>query len=98
MSIPNEYCGSTPIPTIYTASNINNDGGDLSKEEVMRANYISRLKKIMYDFNLQGQSAGGANYVYPDYKQGEKTKPRYISQYNTISNVYKKYDIKPCFL
>ena len=97
MSIPNEYAGSTPIPTIYTASN-SIITGDMSKEEIMRNNYNLRLLRIMSDSNLEGQSAGGGKYVFPDYSQGKKTKPQYVNQYNTISNVYKNYDIKPCFL
>jgi hypothetical protein len=96
MSFKNEYAGSTPIPTIYTASNIKDTDG-MSQAEVMRENYKSRLAKIMFDFNLKGQSAGGGNYVYPDYSLGAKKTPGYV-KYNTYDSVYKNYGITPCFL
>lgn len=98
MSTPNEYCGSTPINTIYVACNMRNPDGTLSSQEVMRKNYECRLKKIMYTFDLEGQSAGGGKYVFPDYSTTEKKTPSYINPYNTVSNVYKKYEIKHCFL
>jgi hypothetical protein len=56
------------------------------------------MKKIIYDPNFKGTSAGGGNYVFPSYAEGKKTKPSFISNYNTIDNVYKKYDVKPCLL
>jgi len=98
MSVPNEYCGSTPIDTIYTACNMRNPDGTLSSQEVMRQNYECRLKKIMFTFDLKGQSAGGGNYAFPDYSKTAKQAPKYVNPYNTFNNVYKNYDVKPSFL
>ena len=98
MSKPNEYCGSTPINTIYSACNIRNPDNMLSKAEVMSKNNECRLRKMMYTFDLEGQSAGGGKYVFPDYSESKKKVPRYVNSYNTVSNVYKNYEIKPCFL
>jgi hypothetical protein len=98
LSKKNDYCGSTPVPFNYVACNVKKTG-DLSAEEVMRQNYICRLKKIIYEPNFQGTSAGGGNYVYPSYAEAKKTKPASASQkYSTFDSVYKHYDIKPCFL
>ena len=100
LSRPNEYCGSTPIPINYVACNLKKTG-DLSGQEVMKGNYICRLKKIIYEPNYEGQScAGGANYVFPNYSEGPKKRaqPMNSNNYNTIDNVYKNYDIKPCSL
>jgi hypothetical protein len=90
----NDYCGSTPVPFNYVACNIKKTG--LSAEEVMRENYMCRLKKIIYEPNFQGTSAGGGNYVYPSYSETKKTKT--YSEYSSIDTVYKNYDIKPCYL
>lgn len=92
----NEYCGTTPTPTIYVAANVRNSTG-MTSEEVMRRNYHLRLLKIYYAEDQQGQSAGGGKYVYPDYSPSQELKPK-MSRYNSIDTVYKKYDIKPCYL
>lgn len=91
LSQPNQYCGSTPIPILYNACNVKQKDG-LTKEEVMRQNYILRLKKIIYEPNFQGQSAGGGNYVYPLYNTSTKSQPK-IHKYDTISNSYNNYKI-----
>jgi hypothetical protein len=96
MSKANEYCGSTPMPNVYAASNIKNTDG-MTQAEAMRENYKLRLTKLMYDFNLEGQSAGGGKYVFPDYSVSDKKTPGYV-KYNTFNNVYKNYAITPCFL
>ena len=93
-----EYCGTTPIPTIYIACNIRNPDNIMSKEEVMRKNYELRLKKLFLADDLPGQSAGGGNYIFPDYRTSSKKAPHYVNQYNKMSNVYKNYDVKPCFI
>ena len=99
LSRPNEYCGSTPIPINYVACNTKKTG-DMSAEEVMRENYICRLKKIIYEPNYEGQSAGGAKYVFPSYAEGTKKREEgsMRTNYTTIDSVYKNYDIKPCSL
>jgi hypothetical protein len=94
MSTRNQYCGSTPIPNIYVAANIkNNQKNMLTSQEIMRENYKLRLMKLMYDFNLEGQSAGGGKYVFPSYEQSEKKQPAH-KEYNTFSETYKSYDVK----
>ena len=98
LSRKNEYCGSTPIPINYVACNTKKTG-DLSAEEVMRENYICRLKKIIYEPNYEGQSAGGAKYVFPSYTEGVKKRAETMrTNYTTIDSVYKNYDIIPCSL
>jgi len=98
LSRRNEYCGSTPIPINYVACNTKKTG-DLSGQEIMRENYICRLKKIIYEPNYEGQSAGGAKYVFPSYAEGKKKVEGMMrTNYSTIDNVYKNYDIKPCSL
>ena len=97
MSKPYEYCGSTPIQLIVRASNLRGKP-DESAEEIMRANYVERLHKLMYSDNPRGISAaGGGIYIYPDYSRVKEV-PKHNNPYNTISNVYKNYTIKPCFL
>jgi len=91
-----EYCGTTPSPVLYTASNIRNTTG-LSSEEVMRQNYHLRLLKLYHTEDLEGQSAGGGKYVYPKYGKAENEKPK-LQKYNSIDTVYKNYEIKPCYL
>lgn len=94
MSTKNQYCGSTPIPNIYVAANIkNNQKNMLTSQEIMRENYKLRLMKLMYDFNLEGQSADGGKYVFPSYEQSEKKQPVH-KEYNTFSETYKSYDVK----
>ena len=94
MSIQNQYCGSTPIPTRYVACNIKTTQKNmLTSQEVMRENYKLRLTKLMYDFNLEGQSAGGGKYVFPSYEQSEKKQPVH-RDYNTMEETYKSYVIK----
>ena len=90
------YCGTTPSPVLYTASNIRNTAG-LSKEEIMRHNYHLRLLKLYNTEDLEGQSAGGGKYVFPKYGVAEKAKPK-LNTYNFIDSVYKQYDIKPCYI
>lgn len=93
----NDYCGSTPHPINYIACSVKKTG-DLSAEEVMRQNYLCRMKKIIFDPNYKGTSAGGGNYVFPSYSEGKKKRPDFNNNYNTIDNVYKNYDVKPCLL
>jgi hypothetical protein len=83
----------------YVACNLKKTG-DLSAQEIMHKNYICRLKKIILDPNYEGQSAGGAKYVFPSYSEGVKKRPAMSngSNYNTVDNVYKNYDIQPCSL
>lgn len=92
----NGFCGSTPTPPTYVAANVRNPTGKAS-EEVMRNNYHLRLLKIYYAEDVPGQSAGGGNYVYPQYTPQKELKPK-MNRYNSIDSVYKKYDIKPCYL
>lgn len=79
LSRPNEYCGSTPIPINYVACNTKKTG-DLSAEEVMRENYICRLKKIIYEPNYEGQSAGGAKYVFPPMRKVQRKERKVICE------------------
>ena len=62
----------TPFPTTkYTSNKINEEYGNIREitSSTMRQNYAERIKYIMNDnSNETGISAGGGEYIVPNYK------------------------------